>query len=214
MNWPEWLIIAGGTLSLIGAFFSSQQDNKDKEKIIELTEQNAHLAGEALNQITGGNTWAYLAPGVRFQNGLLPNLGLVINLVGRYGLHEVKVEIFQVTRSQNPHGSTNYNKVYTRDYGTLIQSLNALDSSRLIFLNLPPGNPYSEFMVTTNARNGVVNQHLIFQRNVHDHFDYATRVFKYNQIPNDPHGGFAREVLMTTIDPNFQNPQNIQWLEH
>jgi len=210
-----FLIFLGGLISAVGALIAAKEAIDDKlaiekknEEIITLTKENAKLSKEALDQITGGESWTYLTIGVRTTKGIPNEFGISCNVVGSNPLYDVTIEISELTHKTNlPTNSTELKSIFLKDLGTLTKSLYP---DMIGILKLPNDKSRIEYLSRLKMRNGVVNQHLIFVKKENGHWTMATKVYRFKQADNN---AFKKEDLYTLIDEDFTDKDNIKWIE-
>lgn len=209
------LMISGGILSLIGAYVASIESSNDKDELIKqdkeiiaLTKENSRLSKEALNQITGGDSWGYLVSGLHTIKGI-PNqsFGFSFNLVGELPLYDVTINIYDIEFNNNqPTKSQTLKTIFSKEVGTLTKSLY---SDILGILNLP-NKERVDYLMKLRARNGEITQHWIFMKKKDNYWAVATKVYRFRSNHN---GGFSKENLMEKIDDDFPI-KNIEWIEY
>ncbi len=174
---------------------------------IKLSEINSELTRQSLNQITGGDSWAYLAGGIPTLEGVANQpFMLVLNHVGKDPLREVKVEISNIEFNNNTiNKSHTLRSIYTKEIGSLP---NTLQPKSLDIFMLPNKNRV-DLKVNLNALNGEIIQHWIFIKKENGFWTTANKVFKF--IPNKE-GGFSKVELFEKIDTDFP-VKDISWIE-
>ncbi|HEV8512452.1 MAG TPA: hypothetical protein VGQ59_04220 [Cyclobacteriaceae bacterium] len=210
------IIFIGGLLSVLGVFIAARQAINDSEeldkknkKIIELTEENARLSKQALDQITGGTSWAYVKSGLDFLHGIVDQPSIwTINVVGEIPLYDVSVVISEISHDNTlPTKSYKLTPILSKEFGTVTPSLHP---DHVGLITLPKNKKRTEFQVKIKARNGEITQHIIFIKKDDGHWTKAEKVFRYR--PTDK-GGFKKEVLSEKINDDFPDKQHVLWIE-
>jgi hypothetical protein len=125
------LIGVGGLLGVIGAFIAARQAIRDGEEldrknqqIVELSMENTKLTRNALDQITGGKSFAYIRSGLDTLNGIVNQQSLwSIHIQGNIPLYDVSVEITRVLHHPGPPNSYEMQSIITKHLGTVVPSL-------------------------------------------------------------------------------------------
>ena len=222
MHWLTWIgllfIGIGTAFTIIGQQKLNDKSNEllqiKSDRISELSqenlklaEKNTELSQQSLNQITGGNSWAYLSGGVPTRNGIANQPFMpILNHVGDNPLYDLKIKIFDIETSNGiaPKSYTLTN-ILEKDVGTLNKTLHP-ESIGLIKL---PDKGRVDYLIRLNARNGEIIQHWIFIKNTNNCWNTAKKIFK--QKPNKD-GSFSKIELLQQIDPDFPE-KNIEWIE-
>lgn len=222
MHWLQWtgvIVIAFGTiLTIIGQQKTNNLNNKliqeKSDKITEMSQENirlsekiVELSKQSINQITGGDSWAYVSSGLHSKSGV-PNqpFGLKLNHVGDNPLHDLIIEISEVEYSTgSSQKSYTLKQIFNKEVGTLSKSIY---SEPLGILELPNKNR-AEYKVKLKARNGEIMQHWIFIKREGNYWSTAMKVVKFK--PNKD-GGFSKVNLYEKIDDGFPDT-NLVWLE-
>lgn len=212
---PEIIIFIGVALTAVGGLIAAWQAKKDSklleeknQKIIELTEKNALLTEQALNEITGGDSWAFLRSGLQTANGIMNQKSLFnLNLQGQYPIYDVTLDISEIEYDRNlPTKAYTLNSVFSKQIGTVTKTIY---SEPLWMWTPPKGKKEVEYLIKMKARNGEVVQHLILILKPDNFWSVATKVFRFN---SNKEGGFAKENLLEQKDSDFPN-QDVQWIE-
>ncbi|NOT73738.1 MAG: hypothetical protein HOP08_02335 [Cyclobacteriaceae bacterium] len=210
------IIFIGGLFSVVGAFLAARQainDGKELDsrngQIIELTKENAKLSKQALDQITGGKSWAFIRSGLETEKGIMNQESLwTINLVGDIPLYDVSLTLYKIKHDNTlPTKAHNLITVLSKHLGTITPSLHQ-DNIGLLTLHGDKGK--IEFLVKIKARNGEITQHIILLQKEGKYWTKAEKVFRYKPADN---GGFSKEVLMQKIDEDFPDKDHIEWIE-
>lgn len=209
------IILIGGSLSVIGVYIAARQAMKDSveldkknEKIIGLTEENARLGKEALDQITGGTSWAYLRSGLDTLHGIMNQPSIwTINVVGDIPLYDVTVSISEIIHvSSLPTKAHNMKTILSKEVGTVTSSLYP---EQIGLITLPSDKNKVEFLARIKARNGEIIQHIIFMKMKDNYWRIAEKIFRYKPESN---GRFKKEILKERIDIDFPQ-KDIEWVE-
>lgn len=210
------IIFIGGLFSVIGAFLAARQainDGKELDskngQIIELTKENAKLSKQALDQITGGNSWAFIKSGLETADGIMNQESIwTINLVGDIPLYDVSLTLYEVKHNKTlPNKTRELNNVLAKHFGTITPSLHP---DKIGLLNLQSDNGKIEFLVKIKARNGEITQHIILLQKQDKFWAKAEKVCRYKPADN---GGFRKEELKHKIDDDFPDKDQIKWIE-
>lgn len=201
---PMILIMLGGLLTLSSAYWASIQGNKDKNVIIELQKKNIELNNQALNQITGGDTWCYLSGmliGSRDGDKLTnyPSY-FSIQVEGKIPLYDLSIRIYSIN-----HYATERKHYFSEKIGTLTKSLH---QDQFIQFKLPDRKRV-DYLIQFTSRNGEITQHLIFLKNDENLWFKATKVFRHKYIGDE---SFRKEELFELVDPNFPEKE-IKWVD-
>jgi hypothetical protein len=206
------IIFIGGLFSLVGAFYAARQAIKDSEnldkkneKIIELTEENARLSKQALDQITGGTSWAYIRSGLDTLHGIMDQPSIwTINVVGEIPLYDVSVTISEITHDTTK--AYHLTSILVKELGTVSPSLNP---EHIGMITLPKSKTMIEFQVRIKARNGEITQHIILVKKKDGHWTKAEKIFRYKPAGK---GGFKKEMLSERISDDFPDKEHIEWI--
>ena len=209
------IILIGGILGVLGVFLAAQQAIKDKaeldeknKKIIGLTEENSRLSKQALDLITGGNSWAFIKCGLETSQGIIDQQAIWnINLVGNIPLYDVSLSIFEVIHDHSlPTEAYDLVPILSKEVGTVTPSLHP-DNIGLITLS--KNKDKIEFLAKIKARNGEITQHIILMKKKDGYWSLAQKIFRY--IPGN-NWGFKKEILDERINEDFPE-RNIEWIE-
>lgn len=219
LTWIGLIFIAIGTgLTIFGQQIINNKSNvslqiKSDENIvlskvnIKLSEINSDLTKQSLNQITGGDSWAFLSGGIPTIDGIANQpFGLVLNHVGQSPLRELNIEIYNIEFGDNtvPKSHT-LTTIFKKEIGTLTNTLHPVP---LDIIELP-NEDRVDLKVKLNAINGEIIQHWIFVKKENGYWSTAKKVFKF--LPNKD-GGFSTKELFQEIDTDFPDI-SINWLE-
>lgn len=174
---------------------------------VRLSEINSDLSKQSLDQITGGDSWAFLSGGISTLDGMANQpFMLVLNHVGQSPLRGLNIEIYNIKFSDNtvPKSHT-LTTIFKKEVGTLANTLYPVS---LDIIELP-NEDRVDLKVKLNAINGEIIQHWIFVKKENGYWSTAKNVFKF--LPNKD-GGFSRKELFHEIDTDFPET-SINWLE-
>jgi hypothetical protein len=201
------LLFIGGLLSILGAIWAGINNEKQSEEIKKLTQENKELANKTVNLITGGDSYAYYDIGVRHADGINKNIGLRLNLVGKFALADVTIKIMRLIESKNANQSNksyhlelisdNHYPLITHDLLHSTAGLTLLDLSKL-------HNKYIQIIIA--SRNGEINQQIQFSLKKNGYYTMATKVVKYTHKEN---GSFDVTPLFDKKDDDF--PEPVKW---
>lgn len=190
---PLILIVLGGLLTLSSAYWDSIQENRDKNVIIELQQENNRLSNQALNQITGGDTWCYLLGGARHPDGGSWNIPISYSIfvVGNYPLYDVSIEMREFSTDL-----IRSRQLFNIEIGTLKKTIPSTWVPEIIL----PDVEKVDYLVRISNRNGDIIQHLAFIRLSKDVWLTGTKVFRQVAVNS---GGIKTIKLLETIDEGF-----------
>jgi cell division protein FtsB len=210
---PAILILIGLILSAIGGFMTAHKawrnekivNNKNEEikalakENVNLIQENKKLTNEALAQITGGDSWAYLDVGARSAQGILPNCGIIVQLVGDHPLTSVSIlfserikkgqgaaldtPLINVTLPVIQHNLMNFNDRYIGHFQLEMEKREDV-----------------WYHATINSRNGSVEQLINIKKIQNKGWLMATRVKRFIHIGN---GAYKPEILLEKYDEGF-----------
>ena len=193
------------------------QINEKNENIIELAIENSKLQKNALEQITGGEKFAYLSNKYWSDSGIFGyNIELVINLKGNIPLYDLNISLYEIVfvdstdndigviKEIGGNGTVSYReKLISREYfGTLHQNPTREVYKRITLTK----RPFHYYRISLRARNGEVRQHLVFYKKENAGWHFATKVFKhyYNYDENDDEvRSFGRKKVLEKKTEGF-----------
>lgn len=174
---------------------------------VKLSETNSELLKQSLDQITGGDSWAYISSGLHTLQGI-PNqpFMLVLNHIGDYPLYDLKIEIFEAefSKEATPKSHT-LTKVFAKDIGTLNKNMHP-ESVGIIEL---PNKIRVDYLVKLKAKSRTITQHWIFIKKEDNYWSTALKVFTFK--PNKD-GSFSKVELFQRMDADFPE-KKINWIE-
>lgn len=204
---PQGLILLGGILTLIGAFWSSKQDsnnerelNKKNLVIIEKTEEIADLNAKIVDVLTGGESFPILTFGIPDEVHGIPSF----DIVGENAIQNVSgtlIDIRELRKTQRLgkfrtyKGHNFFKNIISPAYSTMLKDENFAfkinKSSRFLVHFYTPYNNFSqEIAVEMDTTNGWPLQ--------------AYKIYKGNN----------RELIYTHYPENFPIPlEDIDFLE-
>lgn len=208
------IIFIGGLLTAFGVFLAAKQAIKDSKeldeknkKIIELTQENANLAKQSLDQITGGTSWAYIKSGLETIDGIpsTPSIWGII-VVGEIPLYDVSITISKITHNTPINNVTSYTlePFFQKDLGTVTPSLSP-ESIGIIKLS---GTNKIEYLVKIKARNGEIVQHIVLVKKQDNYWTTSQKVYRRKLSK----GVSRRELLNESTRKDFPK-QNIEWID-
>ena len=204
---PQALILFGGIITLVGAFWSSRQDsnnekelNKKNQIIIEKTEKIAELNAEIVSAITGGDSFPILFFGIPDKIHGSPGLTIkgenaIANISGKL------IDIRELRKQQrlgnfNPNNGQNfYKNIISPAYATALVDenfyFNLEKSSRFLVHFFTPYSTFQqEIAIEIDSTSGFPLQ--------------AYRIYKGNK----------KELIYTEYPENFPIPlEEIDFLE-
>ena len=204
----------GGILSVIGAYMAAIESSNEKDELIKrdqeiiaLTKENSKLSFDSLNQITGGNSWAYLDKGVKQLHGIPSHpFGVNIKFVGDSPLTDVFIKLYEVEYDTNlPTRAYNLFEKLSKEISIIKDSLHK-DSLGILTL---PNKPRVDYLIHLKSRNGDISQHWIFMKGDNGYWSDAIKVVRYKPSKN----GFIKENLLEKIESDFPE-KNIEWIEY
>lgn len=199
ISFPSILILIGGIMTLVGAFWSGIQSAMQNEQIKQLTAKNTELAEKNIDLVTGGNSYAYYDVGVRFENGINHKVALILHLMGNFPLSDVTIKIDQIIERTNlPTRSFDIETIYTKKYSLITHDLFS-SNTEMILLDL--NEPNNHFIkITIISRNGEIEQQIRFLKKDNGYFCMAIKVTRY--VFKD--GAFKRIELLERVDPDYK----------
>jgi len=209
------IILIGGITTAFGVFLAARQAIKDgnelnqkNEEIARLSQENAQLSKQALDQITGGSSWAFIKSGLEGVKGL-PNQSAIwtINIVGEIPIYDVSLTVYEVTLERtSPTKAYDLKTILSKNLGTITPSL---QPDQIGIINLPKQKKRADLLVKIKARNGEITQHIILIQEKESYWSFAEKIFRYK--PQDD-GSFSREILRERINEGFPESE-IEWLD-
>ena len=179
---------------MLGALWASFNENRDKVRIIELQEEIATLSNEALNQITGGDSWCYIGGGLRASGGgIWSGQPILLSFIfeGTIPMYDVSVKIYNTV----PYGLSR-ELFFEKEIGTLT---NTKLSYQLGMFTIPD-NDRVDYLVEINSRNGQIIQHLIYIKKDEKVWLTGTKVLRWKAIENHT---YRYENLYEFVDSGF-----------
>lgn len=205
---PQGFILLGGIITLIGAFWTSQQDsnnekelNKKNQIIIEKTEKISELNNQIVSAVTGGDSFPFLLFGIPDKIHGTP----ILSIKGENALSNVSgklIDIRELRKEQrlgnfNPKKSDNnfYKNTISPAYGTPLVDEN-------FYLKI---NKSSRFLVHYYTPYSTFQQEIAIEIDTISGFPLqASKVYKGN----------AKELIHTEYPKNFPIPlDEIDFLE-
>lgn len=187
---PTILTFIGGVLTIVGVAWASIRNSKTQEQLQE-------ISSNALEQITGGDSWCYLESGFEQRQGEVVPYGYIpmqFIFEGTIPMYDISV----VINKSEPYGLSREH-LLEKNVGTLTKTHL---STWLCKLPMPK-EKRTDYFIEITSRNGQIYQHLIYIKKDETTWLTGTKVVRCKAVDNIT---FKFNTLYEYVPEGFPEP--------